>query len=53
MHASQRFARNVSKPIKIAFDEYGVWDETVGEYGSDPQTRLCLPSVYRHPAKRT
>ncbi|KAI0716651.1 glycoside hydrolase [Earliella scabrosa] len=25
-----RFARNVSKPIKIAFDEYGVWDETVG-----------------------
>ena len=28
---AQRFARNVSKPIKIAFDEYGVWDETVGE----------------------
>ncbi|TFK80982.1 glycoside hydrolase family 51 protein [Polyporus arcularius HHB13444] len=25
-----RFAKNVSKPIKIAFDEYGVWDETVG-----------------------
>ncbi len=27
----QRFARNVSKPITIAFDEYGVWDETVGK----------------------
>ncbi|KAI0763061.1 glycoside hydrolase [Trametes elegans] len=25
-----RFARNVSRPVKIAFDEYGVWDETVG-----------------------
>ncbi|OBZ67595.1 putative alpha-L-arabinofuranosidase C [Grifola frondosa] len=25
-----RFAKNVSKPIKIAFDEYGVWDETIG-----------------------
>lgn len=29
-HSHQRFAKNVSKPIKIAFDEYGVWDETVG-----------------------
>ncbi len=27
----QRFAKNVSKPVKIAFDEYGVWDETVGQ----------------------
>ncbi|PSR76769.1 hypothetical protein PHLCEN_2v8221 [Hermanssonia centrifuga] len=27
----QRFAKKVVKPIKIAFDEYGVWDETVGE----------------------
>ncbi|KAI0325331.1 glycoside hydrolase [Cubamyces sp. BRFM 1775] len=25
-----RFARGVSKPVTIAFDEYGVWDETVG-----------------------
>ncbi|KAI0069537.1 glycoside hydrolase [Panus rudis PR-1116 ss-1] len=25
-----RFAKQVAKPIKIAFDEYGVWDETVG-----------------------
>ncbi|KDQ49679.1 glycoside hydrolase family 51 protein [Jaapia argillacea MUCL 33604] len=25
-----RVAKRVSKPIKIAFDEYGVWDETVG-----------------------
>ncbi|THH00489.1 hypothetical protein EW026_g2051 [Hermanssonia centrifuga] len=25
-----RFAKKVVKPIKIAFDEYGVWDETVG-----------------------
>ncbi|EJF59514.1 glycoside hydrolase [Dichomitus squalens LYAD-421 SS1] len=25
-----RFVKGVSKPIKIAFDEYGVWDETVG-----------------------
>ncbi|KAI1794400.1 glycoside hydrolase [Ganoderma leucocontextum] len=25
-----RFGKSVSKPIKIAFDEYGVWDETVG-----------------------
>ncbi|EKM57999.1 glycoside hydrolase family 51 protein [Phanerochaete carnosa HHB-10118-sp] len=25
-----RYARKVAKPITIAFDEYGVWDETVG-----------------------
>lgn len=25
-----RLARNVHKPIKIAFDEYGPWDETIG-----------------------
>ncbi|KAI0690402.1 glycoside hydrolase superfamily, partial [Cerioporus squamosus] len=29
-HMHQRFAKNVSKTIKLAFDEYGVWDETVG-----------------------
>ncbi|OCH86846.1 glycoside hydrolase [Obba rivulosa] len=25
-----RLSKAISKPIKIAFDEYGVWDETVG-----------------------
>ncbi|KAH9937983.1 glycoside hydrolase [Amylocystis lapponica] len=25
-----RFSKGLNKPIKIAFDEYGVWDETVG-----------------------
>ncbi|TCD60771.1 hypothetical protein EIP91_009540 [Steccherinum ochraceum] len=25
-----RVAKKVQKPIKLAFDEYGVWDETVG-----------------------
>lgn len=27
----QRFMRKVAKPITLAFDEYGVWDETVGK----------------------
>ena len=30
-HDLQRFAKKVAKPISIAFDEYGVWDETIGE----------------------
>lgn len=27
----QRVAKKVAKSITLAFDEYGVWDETVGK----------------------
>ena len=39
--ASKRFGKSVSKPLKIAFDEYGVWDETVGQHTTHSSACKC------------
>ena len=38
---NQRISKQIAKPIKLAFDEYGVWDETVGTLPTG--TCLTLP----------
>ena len=39
--AFKRFGKSVSKPLKIAFDEYGVWDETVGQHTTHSSACKC------------
>ena len=40
---NQRISKQIAKPIKLAFDEYGVWDETVGTLPTSTGTCLTLP----------